>query len=280
MKKALIVLGLIVLGVAPHVFAEGFVPLAPIPGLTDKATVGSVIGPDTLANFFNNLYKYLIGVAATLAVIEIIWGGLLYSTTDSVGNKEQGKEKIQMAIFGLILVLSPVLVFSIINPSILNLSLNLPPIKTLTTPAGSLSGTGSTTEAVANGCTVSLNQGTVGCSTREAAEAFAASCSNGQGQVYLSSDAAARGVGNTSEPYVASCNRLGTQQPGASQNYTDKTQIPAGLWCYTTNVPVKTSAFESILVKTFVCGASKDACDQLTINNTAGGTVVNGCQQY
>lgn len=135
MKKALTILGLIVLGFAPHVFAEGFVPLAPIPGLTDNATVGSVIGPDTLANFFNNLYKYLIGVAATLAVIEIIWGGLLYSTTDSVGNKEEGKEKIRMAIFGLVLVLSPALVFSIINPSILNLSLNLPPIKLTTTPA-------------------------------------------------------------------------------------------------------------------------------------------------
>jgi hypothetical protein len=105
--------------------SSGFVPLAPIPGLTDTQTVGSVIGPDSLAKFFNNLYKYLVGIAATLAVIEIIWGGLLYSTQDSVGNKEEGKEKIRMAIFGLILVLSPVLVFSIINPSILNLSLNL-----------------------------------------------------------------------------------------------------------------------------------------------------------
>ncbi|MDE2173604.1 MAG: hypothetical protein KGJ31_03440 [Patescibacteria group bacterium] len=82
----------------------------------------------------NNLYKYLIGVAAILAVIEIVWGGLEISTKDSVSKQSDGKERITQAILGLILVLSPVLVFSIINPSILNLSVNLKKID-LTTPA-------------------------------------------------------------------------------------------------------------------------------------------------
>lgn len=129
-KKILIALGLGIVVFAPHALAQGFVPLAEIPGLT-KGVVADSAG---LAQFFNNLYLYLIGFAAMLAIIEIIWGGLLYSTTDSISNKEEGKEKIRMAIFGLILVLSPVLVFSIINPSILNLSLKLEPID-LKTPA-------------------------------------------------------------------------------------------------------------------------------------------------
>jgi hypothetical protein len=128
MKKHLLLAALIIAAFAPHALADGFTALAPIPGLTDSQAVGSAINPNTLAAFFNNLYKYLIGAAATIAVIEIIWGGLEYSTTDSIGNKEEGKERIRNAIFGLILILSPVLVFSIINPSILNLSLNLPPI--------------------------------------------------------------------------------------------------------------------------------------------------------
>jgi hypothetical protein len=135
MKKTLILSALALLALAPHALAEGFTALAPIPGLTDTSAT-SVLNAGTLAAFFNNLYKYLIGVAATIAVIEIIWGGIEYSTTDSVGNKEEGKKRIQEAIFGLILVLSPVLVFSIINPSILNLSLNLPPIN-LTAPQDS-----------------------------------------------------------------------------------------------------------------------------------------------
>lgn len=127
MKKLLVLVGLAALAYAPHAFAQGFTALAPIPGLTDPSTT-SVVSSDTLAAFFNNLYKYLIGLAATLAVIEIIWGGLEYSTKDSVSKQSNGRERITQAIFGLILVLSPVLVFSIINPSILNLSINLSPI--------------------------------------------------------------------------------------------------------------------------------------------------------
>ena len=112
---------------------SGFTALAPIPGLTDQSST-SVINSTSLALFFNNLYKYLIGLAAVLAVIMIIWGGLEYSTQDSISGKGAGKERIQQAIFGLVLVLSPYLVFSIINPSILNLSLNLPPINLSSTP--------------------------------------------------------------------------------------------------------------------------------------------------
>ena len=134
MKKILAFGFLAFLGFAPHVFAQGFTALAPIPGLTDTSAT-SVIQSAGLASFFNNLYKYLIGLAATLAVIEIIWAGLDISFfhKDAVGAIVEDKGRIYNAIFGLILVLSPVLVFSIINPSILNLSLNLPPIN-LTTP--------------------------------------------------------------------------------------------------------------------------------------------------
>lgn len=111
---------------------SGFTALAPIPGLTDSANT-SVVNSSTLATFFNNLYKYLIGLAAVIAIIEIIWGGLEISTQDSVSKHADGKERIQQAVLGLVLVLAPVIVFSIINPSILNLSLNLPPLNTAST---------------------------------------------------------------------------------------------------------------------------------------------------
>jgi energy-converting hydrogenase Eha subunit A len=116
-----------VVGFVPHALAaSNFVPLAGIPGLTQNVSATSA----GLAVFFNNLYKYLIGLAAILAVIEIIWGGLEISTKDSVSKKSDGKQRIYNAILGLVLVLSPVVVFSIINPSILNLSLNLPALNT------------------------------------------------------------------------------------------------------------------------------------------------------
>lgn len=139
MKKAFFIsLFCVLVGLAPHAFADGFTALAPIPGLTDANTANSASGIDanTLANFFNNLYKYLVGLAATIAVIEIIWGGLEISTPDSVVKEKLGKERIYNAIFGLVLVLSPVIVFSIINPSILNLSLNLPALNATPTTTG------------------------------------------------------------------------------------------------------------------------------------------------
>ena len=132
MKKMILLSGLFLfLGFIPHVFAQGFVPLAGIPGLTEnvQATSGG------LASFFNNLYKYLIGLAAVLAVIEITWAGIeMAINSDNVSKQSEGNERIRQAIFGLILVLSPVLIFSIINPNILNLSLSLPALDTKSGP--------------------------------------------------------------------------------------------------------------------------------------------------
>ena len=138
MKKILIMsIFFAFLAFVPHALAQtnnqGFVPLAGIPGLTQgvQATQGGI------ASFLNNLYKFLIGAAAVLAVIMIIWGGLEIATNrDNVSKILDSKGRIYNAIFGLVLVLLPVLVFSIINPSILNLSINMSSIN-LTTPQGS-----------------------------------------------------------------------------------------------------------------------------------------------
>lgn len=119
-------LGQISYAVAQTGDSNRFVPLAPIPGLTD----GGVANSANLPDFFNNLYKLLVGASAILAIIMIIWGGFEISTQDSISKHANGKERITQAIFGLIIVLSPVLVFSIINPRILNLSVSLPPLRT------------------------------------------------------------------------------------------------------------------------------------------------------
>ena len=124
---------------APLAYAadKGFTALAPIPGLTDTAITSS----SGFAAFFDKLYIYLIGAAVILAIIMIIWGGLEYSTQDSISKKSDGKSKIYNAFFGLVLVLSPVLVFTIINPQILNLNVNFPKLETTWvkyTPTGAL----------------------------------------------------------------------------------------------------------------------------------------------
>lgn len=106
---------------APDVFAQGFVevqPLTNLPGLQEASQGG--IGP-----FINNLYKYGVGLGAIMAVLIIMYGGFQYMTSEAVGSKSAGKEDIQRAILGLILLMSPVLVFGVINKDILNLDFNL-----------------------------------------------------------------------------------------------------------------------------------------------------------
>lgn len=96
----------------------GFVSLTSIPGLTDSTSADA---PD-LPTFLNNLYKFCVGAAAVLAVIQLIHAGILYAAVGSVGKKEEAKHLIIMSLAGLALVLSPFLVYSLINPAILNLN--------------------------------------------------------------------------------------------------------------------------------------------------------------
>lgn len=103
------------------VLAQGtdFVPLTNLPAITE---VGNAITtPDGLAKFLNNIYGLCIGIAAVVAVLQIMRAGIMYMGGDSVTEKKEAKNLIALSIGGLILVLSPVVVFSIINPEILSL---------------------------------------------------------------------------------------------------------------------------------------------------------------
>lgn len=100
-------------------FAQGFVPLTDLPGLSSTEAA-----PD-FTSFLNNLYKLCIGIAAALAVFQIMHAGIKFMTNKgSISENEQAKDLIRGAVLGLLLVLSPVIVFGIINPKILELDLD------------------------------------------------------------------------------------------------------------------------------------------------------------
>lgn len=96
----------------------GFVPLTSIPGIESAGNSA------TLPDFLNNLYKLAIGVAAVLAVLQIVRAGIMYMGGDSVTEKKEARNLITLSIGGLILILSPVIVFSVINPKILDLKID------------------------------------------------------------------------------------------------------------------------------------------------------------
>lgn len=115
-----------VLVLAPVVaFADNnFVPLTNLPGIADAG------GAPSLPYFLNNLYKICIGAAAVIAVLQIMRAGVLLMTnTGSISHNEQAKDLMRNSVLGLVLVLSPAIVFGIINPKILNLDLDVSGLK-------------------------------------------------------------------------------------------------------------------------------------------------------
>lgn len=70
----------------------------------------------SLADFLGQIFNFGIAIAVVLALIMIIWGGIMYMTTDSWEGKEDGKTKIKDALWGLGLALVSYLILFTINP--------------------------------------------------------------------------------------------------------------------------------------------------------------------
>lgn len=102
-------------------FADtSFIPLTQLPGIVGLSTTPS------LPVFLNSLYKICIGIVAFLAVLQMIYAGWqIMTSSGSVTKNSEAKKRIGNALFGLVLVLSPAIVFGIINPQILSLNFDV-----------------------------------------------------------------------------------------------------------------------------------------------------------
>lgn len=77
-----------------------------------------------LPAFFNSIYMICIGLAAVIGVLQIMRAGVTWMTAGGSHEKiGDAKNLIRDTIIGLILVLAPTIVFSIINPEILSLKI-------------------------------------------------------------------------------------------------------------------------------------------------------------
>lgn len=73
-----------------------------------------------LAEYIHGVYKYLIGISVTLAVVFLMVGGLQWSLGGaSSAQISKAKERIKNALSGLVLLLSVVLILEIVNPQLI-----------------------------------------------------------------------------------------------------------------------------------------------------------------
>lgn len=80
-----------------------------------------VCGP---AAYLSGLYQLAVGVAVALAVVIIVYAGIIYASSgDNASKQKEAKTQITQAIFGLAILLASFLILNTINPDLVNLGL-------------------------------------------------------------------------------------------------------------------------------------------------------------
>jgi hypothetical protein len=88
--------------------------------LTDPQ--GQNVTATNFPEYLQGMYRLFIGLAGILAVLVIMYGGIVYmSSTDAAEGKRQGKEIITRALIGLVLVIGSAALLAAVNPRILSL---------------------------------------------------------------------------------------------------------------------------------------------------------------
>jgi hypothetical protein len=108
-------------------FAQASEPVATLINLPIEVQQGG----DAFTAYINILYAFSISVAALLAVIKIIIAGAKYMLTDIVTSKGEALKEIKGALLGLLLILGAVLILTIINPRLSEVTVRFDPQATL-----------------------------------------------------------------------------------------------------------------------------------------------------
>lgn len=94
-------------------YAADYTLIAPLPN-TSQAT--------NFASYLQALFPFLLSIAAGLAFVMIVVGGILYMT--SAGNPgaiSSARDRIKAALIGLLIAVSSYLIINAINPNLLSL---------------------------------------------------------------------------------------------------------------------------------------------------------------
>lgn len=79
----------------------------------------------SIGDYLNEIFKISIGLAGALAVVIIVIQGVLYMGSESVFGKTKAKERIIMAIGGLVLALGSFVLLNTINPDLIGSGISI-----------------------------------------------------------------------------------------------------------------------------------------------------------
>lgn len=85
-------------------------------GVTCDGGSGTLQQTVDFKSYVQYTFNLFIALSAVAAVFMIVWGGFEYMTSDAIGDKKDGKEKVIHAFQGLLLVLCSYLILRTIDP--------------------------------------------------------------------------------------------------------------------------------------------------------------------
>ena len=90
----------------------------PIPNLTFTSAIRSntQISSNFIGEYVSAFYRYLVGIATTIAIVFLMIGGLQYVLAAGTGETTKAKTRIQNAVVGLLLVLFTYVILYTVNP--------------------------------------------------------------------------------------------------------------------------------------------------------------------
>jgi len=107
----------------PTAQAEGVALLEELPtGKTGTETTGNV---NDLNEYLAFAFPLAVRLAATLAILMIVLSGFQYMLSVKGGGKEEAKNRIYDAVFGLLLALAAWLILNTINPDLTQFDFSL-----------------------------------------------------------------------------------------------------------------------------------------------------------
>jgi len=133
----------------PTPVVPDYAVLVPLPGTTYNCNVvnsqGATVQTECsdLSRYLPNAFNLTIGLSVALAFIVITVGGVTYATSDALSGKSKGRELIENALWGLLLVIGAFIILQTINPQILTFDLRIDRFN-VPTPGTGPGGTGGT----------------------------------------------------------------------------------------------------------------------------------------
>jgi len=94
-----------------------------IPGVSFSEVLkeNGVLQINFIGDYVSGIYKYLLGIAITIAIVFIMVAGLQYALASGEGDTKKAKDRIQNAVMGLVLLLCVYAILFITNPELIKL---------------------------------------------------------------------------------------------------------------------------------------------------------------